>query len=856
MYNLSAQLLGHTADIRAITHTSDDAIVSTSRDVTSRVWKRTDTSPCDYEERQTLQGHSRYIIAVCALPKEFAEVIQTFAHGDMIATGSNDNIINLYALDTTETLLNPIFAFKGHTDTVCCLNYHRGALLSSSWDGTCRVWKGANSFVELKGHTTTVWYIVGVPGTNYLLSASGDRTIRLWDMEGVCRLSYEGHQDAVRSILPIDDTSFLSAANDSLIIQWNIHSRQRIKSFMGHESLIYQLYPLPMKEGFVSVGEDKSLKVWSYEDTVPKETIRHPAISVWCVTVLSNGDIATGSSDGVIRVFSKDGDRKAPASVLEIYNEMCQSSASMDKIDPKELPGLQALATPGKFNHENRLVNNQGLAEVYQWNEKDGKWSNMGEAMGSSIGGTGPKTEHVSAVSNKTMLDGEEFDQVIDVDVKEGMKPFKLGFNYNDDPWMVGQKFIWKHGLSQLFLDQISLFIAENQKNSGLSTNVSSFSDPYSGSNRYIPGTSGNPSNNAPSPAQSDPYSGGGRYIPGSSSSSFPAVSPVNTYITIPPDPPITRFSGYAPAALSSLPPPPVSSHPRHIPTNLPAHYTRKARHTPNNPLPPVPTSTGDNKYFPKRDLQLFTAKDPNKIMEKLTEFNSDNSISADAVSDINTILTIREFDCHKLYSLVIPLCWPPDKFFIALDIIRIAMLDPSGNRYYAEEEGEGLLHFVLYSLPSGGETACKYLWMGINILNNLFAYRPGQYLMEHTYDQVIPRLIQLLHEHPIAKVQIGISTVCLNYSVIATCIKNEQLYSLCGRLIRDLLSNSKSEEAQFRTLVAFGHLTTLAPEEMTNLITNDGIVAVIQSLVAVDGIPKISECADLLQALLISKQK
>ena len=215
----------------------------------------------------------------------------------------------------------------------------------------------------------------------------------------------------MRSILPLDDSTFLSASNDSLIIQWNLHSRQRLRSFEGHESLIYQLFPLPSREGFVSVGEDKSLRVWSYEDTVPKETIRHPAISVWAVTALPNGDIVTGSSDGVIRVFSRDPDRRAPADVLEQYHEMCQSSATMDKIDPQELPGLQALATPGKFDHENKLVNNQGLAEVYQWSEKDGKWSKMGEAMGSSVGGTGPKTEHVS-MSNKTMLNGEEFDQV------------------------------------------------------------------------------------------------------------------------------------------------------------------------------------------------------------------------------------------------------------------------------------------------------------------------------------------------------------------------------------------------------------------------------------------------------------
>ena len=437
--------------------------------------------------------------------------------------------------------------------------------------------------------------------------------------------------------------------------------------------------------------------------------------------------------------------------------------------------------------------------------------------------------------------------------MREGVKPMKLGFNYADDPWMVAQKFIWKHGMSQLFLDQIAQFIADNQKQSGVSPGASSFSDPYSGANRYIPGSSTAPSGPRPDPAtQVDPYSGAGRYIPGPSS----IPSSVSTYISIPPDPPVTRFSGYAPAPLTSLPLPPNSSHPRHIPSNLPAHYTRKPRHTPDNPLPPTPFSTADNKFYPKREFQLFSAKEPAKILDKLADLDSEGSLSPGSVADINAILTTREFDPRKLHSLVTPLYWPPEKSFIALDIIRIALLDPCGNRYYAEEEGEGLLHLLLYSLPSGGETACKYLGLYMNALSNLFAHRPGQYLMEHTFDQTIPRLIQLLHEHTVPRVQLGISTVCLNYCLVATAIKNDQLFSLCGRLIRDLFSNAKNEEAQFRTLVAFGHLATLAPQGIMDLITNPGVVAVVESLEAMHSVPKISECASLLRVLLKIKQK
>lgn len=44
---------------------------------------------------------------------------------------------------------------------------------------------------------------------------------------------------------------------------------------------------------FVSVSEDRSLKVWSRGECV--QTITHPCISVWSVCVLANGDIVSGS---------------------------------------------------------------------------------------------------------------------------------------------------------------------------------------------------------------------------------------------------------------------------------------------------------------------------------------------------------------------------------------------------------------------------------------------------------------------------------------------------------------------------------------------------------------------------------
>jgi phospholipase A-2-activating protein len=49
------------------------------------------------------------------------------------------------------------------------------------------------------------------------------------------------------------------------------------------------------------------------------QTITHPAISVWSVAVnAENGDIATGASDNVVRVFSRDQSKWATKELLAV----------------------------------------------------------------------------------------------------------------------------------------------------------------------------------------------------------------------------------------------------------------------------------------------------------------------------------------------------------------------------------------------------------------------------------------------------------------------------------------------------------------------------------------------------------
>jgi phospholipase A-2-activating protein len=68
---------------------------------------------------------------------------------------------------------------------------------------------------------------------------------------------------------------------------------------------------------------------------------------------MSNGDIVTGASDGVIRVFSEVEERWAPPEELKAFDDLVASQAlpsqQVGDVNKSDLPGPEALSIPGTY---------------------------------------------------------------------------------------------------------------------------------------------------------------------------------------------------------------------------------------------------------------------------------------------------------------------------------------------------------------------------------------------------------------------------------------------------------------------------------------------------------------------------
>ncbi|KAF8248175.1 PFU-domain-containing protein [Wilcoxina mikolae CBS 423.85] len=479
IYKLSASLKGHEDDVRDVTFISPDSIVSVSRDSSVRLWKR-GSSPELFNDHINSTG--------IAFVNSVAYLQPTPEHPKgLIVSGGQDTTIEIREPETLSA--DPNYILLGHSHNVCTLDTFGQTVISGSWDGTARVWKDWQTQYVLEGHEGAVWAVLALSETN-IITAGADKTIRLWEngkQVGVLK----GHTDCVRGLCRLPNGLFASCANDATIRIWSPDGHE-LQQLHGHTNYVYSITALPSGEIF-SCGEDRTLRIWKDGNCV--QTITHPAISVWSVAVNAvNGDIATGASDNVVRVFSRDQSKWATEELLTAFEESVAKSSipanQIGEIQKDKLPGPEALENPGKKDGQVIMVRNGHNVEAHMWSASARSWTNVGQVVDTA----GP--------GQKRLYKGKEYDFVFDVDIQEGAPALKLPYNVSENPFEAARKFLENNELPISYLDTVGNFIVQNSQGVTLgqqSEPANSAPDPWGTESRYRPGETNSPQPPPPS---------------------------------------------------------------------------------------------------------------------------------------------------------------------------------------------------------------------------------------------------------------------------------------------------------------------------------------------------------------------
>ncbi|KAJ7387324.1 Positively regulates the of the minus-end directed microtubule motor protein dynein [Desmophyllum pertusum] len=221
-------LTGHDHNVSSVTFLpSGDYLVSSSRDKTIKMWELA-TGFCV----KTFQGH-----------REWVRRVRVSNDGSLIASCSNDQTIRVWVVSTKECK--------------CDLRDHEHVVEDVAWAP-----ESANPYIaEAAGIESAKRG--GSPGP-YLVSASRDKSIRMWDAgTGMCLMTLVGHDNWVRGVMFHPGGKYLiSCSDDKTLRIWDYKNKRCAKTLAAHEHFATTL-DFHKSAPFVLTGSvDMTIKVW------------------------------------------------------------------------------------------------------------------------------------------------------------------------------------------------------------------------------------------------------------------------------------------------------------------------------------------------------------------------------------------------------------------------------------------------------------------------------------------------------------------------------------------------------------------------------------------------------------------
>jgi WD40 repeat protein len=169
-----------------------------------------------------------------------------------------------------KTKLQPdtVLVLGGHTEEVWAVAVTPDGTraVSASFDRTLRVWDLATgkALATLEGHTEGVHAVAVTPDGSRAVSPSFDRSLRVWDLAtGKALAILEGHIARVRAVaVTPDGTRAVSGSEDKTLRVWDLATGKALATLEGHTGVVRAVAVTPDGTRAVSASSDRTLRVW------------------------------------------------------------------------------------------------------------------------------------------------------------------------------------------------------------------------------------------------------------------------------------------------------------------------------------------------------------------------------------------------------------------------------------------------------------------------------------------------------------------------------------------------------------------------------------------------------------------